>query len=126
MLKKPKFRHGFLVLALAAGSVGGFTLASTALATEPDMDVVRQVDLSAFSKAYQQVEGVRQEYLPAAERAESTRDRTRLLQEAHERMRAAIEAEGLTVEQYSHTSLAVSRDPELKSRVVELIRNQES
>ena len=127
MLSKSGFKSGFITLALVAGTVAtGFGGGLYAQTQEPDMSIVQEVDLTAFTNAYEQVEGIRHEYLPRAEQTSSTEEKTRLLHEAHERMRAAIEDNGLTVEQYSHTSMAVSRDPELKQEIIRMLEERRS
>lgn len=128
MIQKSRLKNGVATLALMTAGAMALSIngATHAQPQEPDMGIVQQVDLMAFTSAYQEVEIIRRDYIPRAEQAESTRDKTQILREAHERMRAAIERKGLTVEQYSHTSMAVSQDPELKEQVIQMLQEQHS
>lgn len=111
------------VFLLAAGQTGD---TMSLHAAEPGMETAQEdIDLEAFIRAYPRVESVRQQYLPAIERAESREDKRRLMREAHGDMKQVIEDEGLTIEQYSRVSVAVSEDPELKQDVRELLEAPE-
>lgn len=89
-------------------------------AAEPSAEAnLQEIDLEAYTRAYPRVEGVRQQYIPAIKEAETRDEKRQLMQQAHKSMKEVIQEEGLTVEEYSRASVAISRDPELKDAVVQ-------
>lgn len=109
-------RNGRYGLALAMMMAAG-SLPMTASA----VDGPSEADLQAYAGAYLEVEKLRREYVPRAERSSSRSERMEILQQAHDEIRDAIAGHGLTVAEYSEISLALQRDLALREKAVQLV-----
>ncbi|MDN3516187.1 DUF4168 domain-containing protein [Aquisalimonas lutea] len=81
--------------------------------------------LEQFADAYVEVGEVHREYSERLQDTEATEDAQQLQQEANDKMVAAIEANGLEVQEYSAVAAALERDPELREEVVGMIEERQ-
>src|SRR5690606_6177203 len=79
-----------------------------------------EAQIQQYVSAAKKVEGVVQDYQPRLKGAKDEVARRAIIQEADEKMVAAVQSDGLTVEQYNGISLAVQQDPKLRERITTL------
>ncbi|HLS21571.1 MAG TPA: DUF4168 domain-containing protein [Paenalcaligenes sp.] len=86
-------------------------------------EVVQPTDeeLERYIGAAQKVAAVAQEYQPQLEQASDDAARQQIMQEADEKMVAAVEEDGLSVEEYNGISLAIQQDTELRNKVEQML-----
>ncbi|NLJ62018.1 MAG: DUF4168 domain-containing protein, partial [Alcaligenaceae bacterium] len=86
-------------------------------------EVVQPTDeeLERYIGAAQKVAAVAQEYQPQLEQASDDAARQQIMQEADEKMVAAVEEDGLSVEEYNGISLAIQQDAELRNKVEQML-----
>ena len=76
--------------------------------------------VNQYVSAARKVEKLVQDYQPRLQAAKDEIARQAIIQEADEKMVAAVQSDGLTVEQYNGISVAVQQDPKLKERITTL------
>ena len=79
-----------------------------------------EAQIQQYVNAARKVEAVVQDYQPRLQSAQDDIARQAVIQEADEKMVAAVQSDGLTVDQYNGISVAVQQDPELRQRITTL------
>lgn len=89
----------------------GETTPATAALTEQTIDT--------FVDAFVAVQDIREDYTERLHGASDEAEAQALQQEAQEKMLGAVEAAGMSVQEYNEVALALQNDPELMRRVQE-------
>lgn len=97
--------------------------AETAPAQAPQAIQPSEAQIQQYVSAARKVEAVVQDYQPRLQAAQDEVARKAILQEADGKMVAAVQSDGLTVDQYNGISVAVQQDPQLRERITTLFNN---
>ncbi|WP_459616567.1 DUF4168 domain-containing protein [Bordetella sp. 2513F-2] len=114
--------------ALAFGLAGTPALAQNAApsqSTVPQRTEPSEAQLQKYVGASQKVAVVADEYRPKVQAAPDDNARESLLKEADEKMVQAVNADGMTVDEFNDISRAVQEDPELQQRLVAMMQQQQ-
>lgn len=107
----------------AAGVALATALALPAMAqtAQPELQAsdVSEEQLQSFAAAASEVETIGSEWQTRIEAAQSEEEANQLGQQAQQEMIAAVEAEGLTVEQYNQIFLLAQADSDIQAQVLE-------
>jgi Ni/Co efflux regulator RcnB len=89
----------------------------------PQQDTVDvdERELKQFAEAYVEVEEVREEYSEKLRKTDDQQEALALQEEANEEMTAAIEGSGLDHRDYQEIEIAITRDPDLRDRLDEMV-----
>ena len=93
---------------------------------QPSAQTMQQImqpsdaQLKKFVEASKKVAAVADEYQPKVRTSPNDAAREQLVQEADEKMIKAVQADGLTVEEYNGIGAAVQQDPELRERAINM------
>src|SRR5690625_201153 len=113
-----------VLFAVTLGTASALSYAqSTPPAAPAAPEVVQPTDeeLERYIGAAQKVAAVAQEYQPQLEQASDDAARQQIMQEADEKMVAAVEEDGFSVEEYNGISLAIQQDAELRNKVEQML-----
>jgi len=102
--------------AWSASADTGLELAQSAQSQLPEEK------LEAYAGAAERVNELQREWVPRLEDAESEAEVAKLRAQANQEMVAAIEAAGLSVEQYNAITIAAREDPALLERIKTYMR----
>lgn len=83
-----------------------------------------EAQLEKFAGASQKVASVADEYRPRVQAASNDASREKLLKEADEKMVRAVNADGMTVDEFNGISQAIQQDPQLQQRVMAMVQQQ--
>ena len=78
--------------------------------------------LQNFINASQQVAMISQEYAPQIESTTSANEREQIFREADDKMVAAVQDQGLTVNEFNAINQQLPQDPNLEQRVNDLLQ----
>ena len=121
-------RKTALTIALAALFVtGGAALAQDSQGagqpafgeTTPPTAAMTDQTVDTFVDAFVAVQGIREDYTERLQNASDEGEAQGLQQEAQEKMMQAVEASGMSVQEYNEVAMALQNDPELMERVQE-------
>ncbi|MVW72060.1 MULTISPECIES: DUF4168 domain-containing protein [unclassified Bordetella] len=122
----PRSTHALLAAAIVAASLSpAVSMAQTAPAAQPPAQTQpaikpSEAQLQKFASASQKVAVVADEYRPKLNAAKDEPAREKVYREADEKMVKAVQADGLTVDEFNGIGQAVEQDPQLRQRVIEL------
>jgi hypothetical protein len=122
----PRSSHAFLAAAIVAASLSpAVSMAQAAPAAQPPAQTQPAVkpsdaQLQKFASASQKVSMVADEYRPKLHAAKDEPAREKVYREADEKMVKAVQADGLTVDEFNGIGQAVEQDPNLRQRVIEM------
>lgn len=77
--------------------------------------------LQNFINASQKVSMISQEYSPQIEATADQNERERIFREADDKMVAAVEEEGLSVNEFNHINQQLPQDPQLEQRINDML-----
>lgn len=80
-------------------------------------DLLNDQNLRRFATAFGNVRALSSEYYEAIASARTEAEAVSLQNEVRERMDAAVESAGLTIEEYNYIAVQVSDDPDLYARI---------
>ena len=80
--------------------------------------------LKSFAKVYVQIEKIRETYAPQLKETQDPQKGTEIQIEAKSKIDEALAKEGMTAETYSQTVQIVSADNTLRSKAIELIKQE--
>lgn len=83
---------------------------------------VSDEQLQVFAVALLEVQKVAQEYSPRIQQSQDQGGAQKLQEEAQEKMAEAVQAKGLSVEQYNQMANLVESDPAAREKVVQYMR----
>lgn len=84
-----------------------------------------EAQLQKFAGASQKVALVADEYRPRVQAASNDASREQLLKEADEKMVRAVNADGMTVDEFNGISQAIQQDPQLQQRVMAMVQQRQ-
>lgn len=99
------------------------TISQDHAVTEGQSEISDQ-EFRAFAKAYVQFHKIRSEYEPQLGSAASDQEKGHIEQEAVAKFSAALEREGLSMERFGALHRAISTDPALRHRAIELVEEE--
>ncbi len=113
----------FFAATLGAASTLSYAQQTTPPVAPAAPQIVQPTDeqLERYVDAARKVTEVAQEYQPKLEQAADQAEQQKIMQEADEKMVAAVEADGFTVEEYNGISLAIQQDSKLRQKVEQMI-----
>lgn len=109
----------FIVLAILVTGHGPSWAASGASSAPID-----ERQLRAFVKTYVETQNIRREYEPPIEKSKDPERKERLHQGANKELKAALDRNNLTVEQYNRIFAQVNKDKPLRDRVLKLVEEE--
>ncbi|HWP23160.1 MAG TPA: DUF4168 domain-containing protein [Candidatus Binatia bacterium] len=83
-------------------------------------------DLRAFAKAYVQYHKLRQDYEAKIASTKDEAEKARLQREGDEKVKQALQKQGLTPQSYNRLFVAVNNDPQLRQKALGLISEERS
>ena len=117
-------RHRIAIAAVAATALAaGLSLPAFAQ-TEPEAPQATQPaapsdeDLQSYAAAATQIQAIVQEWQPQIEGAETPEEATELGTQAQVQMVEAVEAEGLSVDEYNQITQLAQADPDLQAQIM--------
>lgn len=111
--------------ALAAGfALPAFAQAETETPQATQPAALTEEELQSYAAAALEVQSLIEEWQPQIEAAESPEQASEIGQQAQSEMVMAVEAEGLSVEEYNQITQLAQTDPELQSRIMSYIESQ--
>lgn len=113
--------HKMTGLAAGLTFATALSLSAAAQTEQPELQAseVTQEELQSFAAAAEQVESIGVAWQARIDAAESQEQASQMGAQAQTEMIAAVEAEGLTVEQYNQIFLLAQANPDIQSQVME-------
>jgi hypothetical protein len=94
----------------------------TSPAAEPTN--VSDKDLRAFVKAYVDYQKIRQNYEPKMNNTRDEKEKQKIQREGDDKVKQALEKQGLTPQAYNRLFVAVNGNPQLRQKALALINNE--
>lgn len=85
---------------------------------------VSESQINAFVEAYIAVSEVREDYTARLQEAEDQEQAQQLQQEANDAMTAAIEDNGMSIEEYQEVAMAVNADADVREQVTTMLEER--
>ena len=85
---------------------------------------VSESQINAFVEAYIAVNEVREDYTARLQEAEDQEQAQQLQQEANDAMTAAIEDNGMSIEEYQEVAMAVNADADVREQVTTMLEER--
>jgi hypothetical protein len=85
---------------------------------------VSDKDLRAFVKAYVEYQKIRQNYEPKMNNTKDEREKQKIQREGDEKVKQALEKQGLTPQAYNRLFVAVNGNPQLRQKALSLINDE--
>ncbi|ARM31333.1 DUF4168 domain-containing protein [Prosthecochloris sp. HL-130-GSB] len=82
-------------------------------------------EIKTFAKAQNQIVTIQQKYQSRVENAKEQEEQQKILEEMNKEMVAAVQKEGLSVEQYNEIFTASQSDPALQQRISEVMQSMQ-
>ena len=113
--------HKMTGLAAGLTFATALSLSAAAQTEQPELQAsdVTQEELQSFAAATEQVESIGVAWQARIDAAESQEQASQMGAQAQTEMIAAVEAEGLTVEQYNQIFLLAQANPDIQNQVME-------
>jgi hypothetical protein len=83
-------------------------------------------DLKAFAKAYVEYHRIRQNYEPRLNATKNESDKQKLRREGDDKVKQALERQGLTPQSYNRLFAAINNNPQLREKALSLISEERS
>jgi hypothetical protein len=85
---------------------------------------VSDKDLRAFVKAYVDYQKIRQNYEPKMNNTRDEKEKQKIQREGDDKVKQALEKQGLTPQAYNRLFVAVNGNPQLRQKALALINNE--
>jgi hypothetical protein len=85
---------------------------------------VSDKDLRAFVKAYVDYQKIRQNYEPKMNNTRDEKEKHKIQREGDDKVKQALEKQGLTPQAYNRLFVAVNGNPQLRQKALALINNE--
>jgi hypothetical protein len=82
---------------------------------------VSDKDLRAFAKAYVEYHRIKQNYEPKLKATKDEKSKQQIEKEGNEKVRHALEKQGLTPQKYNQLFAAVNGNPQLRQKALDMI-----
>lgn len=107
-----------LLLTLAVGAPFAGALAADAPpAKQQTTPTISDSQLKQFAAARVDLNSLRTKYMAELKTAATTADRKRVRRNARKAMLAAIKSHGMTVQQFRHIAIVITKTPELRQKL---------
>lgn len=122
-------RGGWIILTLLVSiSLPGRTAwsgeASPRQTSPAEPSNVSDKDLRAFVKAYVEYQKIRQNYEPKMNNTRDEKEKQRIQREGDDKVKQALEKQGLTPQAYNRLFVAVNGNPQLRQKALALINDE--
>lgn len=122
-------RGGWIILTLLVSiSLPGATAwsgeASPRQTSPAEPSNVSDKDLRAFVKAYVEYQKIRQNYEPKMNNTRDEKEKQRIQREGDDKVKQALEKQGLTPQAYNRLFVAVNGNPQLRQKALALINDE--
>jgi hypothetical protein len=85
---------------------------------------VSDKELRAFVKAYVEYQKIRQNYEPKMNNTRDEKEKQKIQREGDDKVRQALEKQGLTPQTYNRLFVAVNGNPQLRQKALALINDE--
>ena len=85
---------------------------------------VSDKDLRAFVRAYVEYQKIRQNYEPKMNNTRDEKEKQRIQREGDDKVKQALEKQGLTPQAYNRLFVAVNGNPQLRQKALALINDE--
>jgi Domain of unknown function (DUF4168) len=85
---------------------------------------VSDKDLRAFVKAYVEYQKIRQNYEPKVNNTKDEKEKQRIQREGDDKVKQALDKQGLTPQAYNRLFVAVNGNPQLRQKALALINDE--
>lgn len=85
---------------------------------------VSDKDLRAFVKAYVEYQKIRQSYEPKMNNTRDEKEKLKIQREGDDKVKQALEKQGLTPQAYNRLFVAVNGNPQLRQKALALINDE--
>jgi Domain of unknown function (DUF4168) len=85
---------------------------------------VSDQELTAFAKAYTEVQRIRSQYEPSLQRTKDARESQRLQREANARLKKTLDKQGLSIDRYNKIYTAVNANEALRRKALRLVERE--
>jgi hypothetical protein len=106
-----------LGIALICGS-------STAFAQGNSNTRVSNQELTAFAKAYAEVQQIRSQYEPSLQKTKDARESERLQREANAKLKKTLDKQGLSIDRYNKIYAAVNANEALRRKALKMVEQE--
>jgi len=97
---------------------------STALAQGNSNNQVSDQELTAFAKAYAEVQQIRSQYEPSLQRTKDAKESERLQQEANAKLKKTLDKQGLSIDRYNKIYTAVNANEALRRKALKMVEQE--
>lgn len=85
---------------------------------------VSERELTAFAKAYTEVQQIRSQYEPSLQKTKDARESERLQQEADTKLKKTLDKQGLSIDRYNKIYAAVNANEELRRKALKIVEQE--
>jgi uncharacterized protein DUF4168 len=85
---------------------------------------VSDKELRAFAKAYVEYQRIRQDYDPKLNNTRDEKEKLKIQREGDDKVKLALEKQGLTPQDYNRLFVAVNGNPQLRQKALALINDE--
>jgi hypothetical protein len=114
-----------LVLSFSLPAVPAWSADASPKQTSPaEPTNVSDKDLRAFVKAYVEYQKIRQNYEPKMNNTRDEKEKQKIQREGDDKVKQALEKQGLTPQAYNRLFVAVNGNPQLRQKALALINDE--
>ena len=113
-----------LLLSVGLPAAPGWSADASPKQTLPEANNVSDKDLRAFVKAYVEYQKIRQNYEPKMNNTRDEKEKQRIQREGDDKVKQALEKQGLTPQAYNRLFVAVNGSPQLRQKALALINDE--
>jgi hypothetical protein len=122
-----RFRRTILAFLLSIGLPAAAAWSADVTPRQPssaEPTNVSDKDLRAFVKAYVEYQKIRQNYEPKMNNTRDEKEKQRIQREGDDKVKQALEKQGLTPQAYNRLFAAVNGNPQLRQKALALINDE--
>ncbi len=97
---------------------------STAFAQGNSNTQVSDQELTAFAKAYTEVQQIRSQYEPSLRKTKDAKESERLQQEANAKLKKTLDKQGLSIDRYNKIYAAVNANEALRRKALKIVEQE--
>ena len=114
-----------LLLSVSLPTVPAWSADASPKQTSPaETTNVSDKDLRAFVKAYVEYQKIRQNYEPKMNNTRDEKEKQKIQREGDDKVKQALEKQGLTPQAYNRLFVAVNGNPQLRQKALALINDE--
>lgn len=111
-------------LQLAVVGVAFICGSSLAFAQANSRTQVSDQELTAFAKAYTEVQQIRSQYEPSLQKTKDAKESARLQNEANTKLKKTLDKQGLSIDRYNKIYAAVNANEELRRKALKIVEQE--